>query len=846
MEKLYFKVTNREECHYGFQYQDGLNVLTEPFIEDEIESPNGFHFTDIENILIYLDFGCYLREIRLPTDDQEFKIVQAGEHIWRANKIILGKRRELSDINTFNYLLNVGLDIEYSVLEVSWAAANGYLDIVKLFVENGSGCISKEIAIMGAASSGHFEIVKYLMENVNTSDLINDLLANAASSGHLPMVEFLVENGANIHYRNEYALRNAVRKGHTDIVDYLIKMGANLDIDKDHNPSLIELAASNGRLSMIKYLVQLGLDIHIDNDISLYESSRGGHFNVVCFLVDAGANVCAKDSRPMWIAAANGHLDIVKYLVQTGANIHAKNDWAIKVAAKNGHLDTVRYFIEQQQVDVCTNNNYSVKSAAINGHFELVKYLVGKGADINEDLFDTLHWVIRNGHLQVLQYIMEQSDIDINKKHVMQIAIEDGHLDIVKFFIELGTDSHSALQLAAKNGRLNIVQYFVSLGANIRADNDWALITAASEGHLNVVKYLIKLGADIHAQTDYSVQLAAKNGHLDVVQYVVNNGANINININCNCSLTPLEQAASRGHLDIVRYLIKSGAKTGVNNYALKIATENNHMDVVKYLTNINNPFHVLCDRLANFNPTMICFIPEDIFQNENDYIQNLAEYKTCKETNRDSSLAQEYYDSREEFEYVGIIDQESTRKKNSVNKENKDMFKIRNKRPKILSKKRETGVPSFKGAVCKTSKDKEMLTSIAKKINLEISDSMIRTDICDIIRDKLYHMEKYATSKDNNKLTYLIIPTNHPNKIYTFPLCLEDRIKMILDDIQRETCTSINPIINVFKFNGRFDDINYQKYEIQFDKDMNKFSDLLIKYGGINDKNDKWTIVVE
>ena len=33
LDKKFFKITNKEECHNGFQYIDGLNILKEPFAE---------------------------------------------------------------------------------------------------------------------------------------------------------------------------------------------------------------------------------------------------------------------------------------------------------------------------------------------------------------------------------------------------------------------------------------------------------------------------------------------------------------------------------------------------------------------------------------------------------------------------------------------------------------------------------------------------------------------------------------------------------------------------------------------------------------------------------------------
>lgn len=249
------------------------------------------------------------------------------------------------------------------------------------------------------------------------------------------------------------------------------------------------------------------------------------------------------------------------------------------------------------------------------------------------------------------------------------------------------------------------------------------------------------------------------------------------------------------------------------------------------------------------------------------DYIQNTVEYKSYKRTRTtddddnikdddeilpiflsqtfDFDSVLEYYDSREEFSYVGIIDQESNKRK--LKTEANDVFKIRVSRPKVLSKKRETGVPSFKGAVCRTSKDKELLKSIADKLNLTIPENNIRIDICDLIRDKMYDLEKYGTTKDGTKRTYLIIPSNHPNTLkFPFPLCLEDRIKMTLNEIQRETRMAIDAKINVIPLKkGRFDDIKYTRYEVTFDKAMDKFSDIMLKHGA-EKVGSKWIIIFE
>ena len=51
---------------------------------------------------------------------------------------------------------------------------------------------------------------------------------------------------------------------------------------------------------------------------------------------------------------------------------------------------------------------------------------------------------------------------------------------------------------------------------------------------------------------------------------------------------------------------------------------------------------------------------------------------------------------------------------------------------------------------------------------------------MCDEIKKALLYLEKYSTTKNKNKMTYVMIPANHPK--YEFPYNLEDRIKYILN----------------------------------------------------------------
>lgn len=165
------------------------------------------------------------------------------------------------------------------------------------------------------------------------------------------------------------------------------------------------------------------------------------------------------------------------------------------------------------------------------------------------------------------------------------------------------------------------------------------------------------------------------------------------------------------------------------------------------------------------------------------DYIRDLPEFKNyigSEETEEvytitgyDFNSVMEYYDSREENKYIGIIDKETSHRKSKKFSEFNDVFKIRRKQDKSEDKKRGTNIQTFKGSVCITNNSKE-ISKILKYLGLKEGT---RQESCKNIRDKLLELEKYSTGED--KKTYVMIPGNHPK--YVFPYNLEDRREYIM-----------------------------------------------------------------
>jgi hypothetical protein len=240
-------------------------------------------------------------------------------------------------------------------------------------------------------------------------------------------------------------------------------------------------------------------------------------------------------------------------------------------------------------------------------------------------------------------------------------------------------------------------------------------------------------------------------------------------------------------------------------------------------------------------------------------YLKNTTEYKQYK-GKQGSDLAEdeedllkediafynfedamEYYDSRDEFKYVGIIDKEISRRKSKQIEDMKDVFKIREKRDKILDKKRGTGIPSLKGAVCSTSKNKEYLESIAKQLKIDSKHAETRTDICELVRLRMLELEKYSVGKE--KITYIMIPTNHPE--FQFPYNLEDRVEFIKRKLMDEIKFKIE--INVKKEirkDGKEKGLPFYKVIIKDNPKLKEYEKILEDLKGKKDGKD-WAISV-
>jgi ankyrin repeat protein len=256
-----------------------------------------------------------------------------------------------------------------------------------------------------------------------------------------------------------------------------------------------------------------------------------------------------------------------------------------------------------------------------------------------------------SGHLNVVRFFIEGMKCNPNVRHhlgstPLHMAASSGHLNIVRFFIEdmkcdpnvrnhLGS---TPLHMAASSGHLNIVRFFIEdmkCDPNVRNHLGWSpLISAIDKGQSDVSKYLISLEVCdvtthlLHDDTPTNpVDLLVRRRDLTTLNHLCTTrridpqlqlekirtmqgkAASRHIAFSedtivefIRSYVDPLHHAAMTGDMESVRHYVE-GKRYCPKEYdrhgnnLLHNAARHGQLEVVKYLTNLNNiGDRFLCD----------------------------------------------------------------------------------------------------------------------------------------------------------------------------------------------------------------------------------------------------------
>lgn len=288
----------------------------------------------------------------------------------------------------------------------------------------------------------------------------------AAKFGHIEIVRFTNENDrvlVSVKNANDNTpLHYAARYGHLKIVQYLIdEKQADLNVKNKVDMTPLHFAALGGHFKVAEYLVNKNRAYNIDSNICdnvygatpLHYAASSGNYELVQFLLNSGASanqISRTGERPLHYAVSSGgNLRIVKLLIEKGAIISSEvsDTPTLHFAALGGHLDIVQYIINELHVD------WNITSNGIH----------------------TLHFAVRGGNLSIVQYLIEQKQANVNVKDnidgtPLHDAARRGYIDIVRYLLTKGAEKNaknklneSPLDSATNNRQIKVAEYLRSV-----------------------------------------------------------------------------------------------------------------------------------------------------------------------------------------------------------------------------------------------------------------------------------------------------------------------------------------------------------------------------------------------
>jgi len=125
----YYKILNKEENHHGLKYKTGLNVDPIPFNPEGSCKPGGMYYAQ-KDILAFLEYGPWIREVTLLSDSNIYKDPDPYPEKWKTDKFILGDRRRI-DSDVIKELFYAGAHIPGEILKMKLKFA--FLFQLKIF-----------------------------------------------------------------------------------------------------------------------------------------------------------------------------------------------------------------------------------------------------------------------------------------------------------------------------------------------------------------------------------------------------------------------------------------------------------------------------------------------------------------------------------------------------------------------------------------------------------------------------------------------------------------------------------------------------------------------------------------
>uniref|UniRef100_A0A3B4E6Z2 Ankyrin 1, erythrocytic a n=1 Tax=Pygocentrus nattereri TaxID=42514 RepID=A0A3B4E6Z2_PYGNA len=464
----------------------------------------------------------------------------------------------------------------------------------------------------------------------------------AARSGNLDKALDHIKNGIDINTANQNGLNGlhlASKEGHVKMVLELLHNGIVLETTTKVKRLCLVLneTANIYFLNIYHTAIKRSMNIRItlsfcDGFTPLAVALQQGHENVVALLINYGTkgkvrlpalHIAARndDTRtaavllqndpnpdvlsktgftPLHIAAHYENLNVAQLLLNRGANVN----FTPKVSSLNIFINCLLYRI------LFPDELTPLHCAARNGHVRIIEILLEQGAPIQaktKNGLSPIHMAAQGDHMdcvrQLLQYNAEIDDITLDHLTPLHVAAHCGHHRMAKVLLDKGAkpntralNGFTPLHIACKKNHIRVMDLLLKHSASLEAVTESGLTplhVASFMGHLNIVKILLQKGASPNAsnvKVETPLHMASRAGHCEVAEFLLQNAAPVDAK--AKDDQTPLHCAARMGHKELVKLLLEHKANpnstTTAGHTPLHIAAREGHTQTARILLDMN------------------------------------------------------------------------------------------------------------------------------------------------------------------------------------------------------------------------------------------------------------------
>lgn len=392
----------------------------------------------------------------------------------------------------------------------------------------------------------------------------------AAANGHLDVLKMFTRHGVDVNASdsdNITALHLAARYDKHAVITFLVEAGADIEAENFMGWTPLRTAVENESWAAMGALLRLGADRNtVDGKgrTVLHFAAERGLFPAIASLITSGANtdlrcqVGDNQFAALDLAASQGQLRSLRTLLKYGADVNAVDaleSTALHAAARNDQKEAIHVLADgggdTEAADSlgCT----PLHIAALRNATSAVVALLEHNADTskaNNDERTPLHLSAEFGHVSASAALMAAgADITLrcedNEPSALDIAAAAGKVDVLKEMMDYGADVNSVdsdgrtpLVIAVASNEAGAVDVLAEAGARVDAlveNNSWTSLHVAAEYlYPDVVRTLLKHGARVNARdvdhhNDTPLHIAARQvgmeGAAEVVEALLERGA---------------------------------------------------------------------------------------------------------------------------------------------------------------------------------------------------------------------------------------------------------------------------------------------------------------------------------